>query len=107
MLHVKARKPVQQIQLIDRLPGMTQLYERFGIKPDKIDHATRRLIWHIAHLNAGEERIYSYIIYSKVNIVGRFELPAAAASFHYAGKMEDIFSNRAFFVSETTRTDTD
>ena len=43
------------------------------------------------------------IIYSKVNVFGRFELPPALASFEKNGKKENVFSNRAFFVSETTR----
>lgn len=102
-LHVKAKKFVENVQVIDRLPGMTQLYEKFGIKPDKIDTATRRLFWNIERLNAGEERIYSYIIFSKVSVVGRFELPSASAMFQRDGKSEQVFSNRTFFVAEQTR----
>ncbi|MEK6933292.1 MAG: hypothetical protein AABW75_00260 [Nanoarchaeota archaeon] len=104
-LHVKAKKHVNNIQLIDKLPGATQLYDKFGIKPDHIDSSTRRLFWNILQLNAGEERIFSYIIYSKVNVFGRFELPPALASFDRNGKKENVFSNRAFFVSETSKND--
>ncbi len=105
ILHVRARKRVENVQIIDRLPGVTQIYERFGNKPDKINHESRQLFWNIAHLNAGEERIYSYIIYTKVNIVGRFELPPAMASFKQNEQIKMVHSNRAYFVSETTRTD--
>lgn len=101
-IHVKAKKYVENIQLIDKLPGMTQLYEKFGIAPDKIDKPTRRMFWNVDRLNAGEERVYSYIIFSKVNIVGRFELPAASAMYTRDGKSEQTFSNRAFFVAENT-----
>lgn len=104
-LHVKAKKYVENLQVIDRLPGMTQLYEKFGVKPDKIDASTRRLFWNIDRLNAGEERVYSYIVYSKVRVVGRFELPSATATYLRDGKTEQVFSNRTFFVSETVRTD--
>jgi hypothetical protein len=100
-LHVKAKKYVENVQIVDRLPGMTQLYDKFGIKPDKIDSATRRLFWNVDRLNAGEERVYSYIIFSKVNVVGRFELPAASGVYMRDGKTEQTLSNRAFFVAET------
>jgi hypothetical protein len=100
-LRVKARKHVEDIQVIDMLPGMTMLYEKFGIKPDKIDHAPRRIHWKIDRLNAGEERVYSYIIYSKVRIVGRFELPSATAIFEREGRTHEVLSNRAFFLADT------
>jgi len=101
-LHLKANKYVENIQIIDRLPGMTVLYDQFGIKPDKIDPATRRLIWKVDRLNAGEERVFSYIVYSKIKVVGRFELPSAAAIFERDGKAQEVSSNRTFFVNETT-----
>ncbi len=100
-IHVKARKHVDHIQLIDRLPGMTKLYEKFGIKPDKIENESRRIFWNIERLQAGEERVYSYIIYSTVAVVGRFELPSATAIYEKDGKTFESFSNRAFFISET------
>lgn len=101
-LNIRAKKNIENIQIIDKLPGGTQLYEKFGVKPDRIDSTTRRLFWDIQKLNTGEERIYSYIIYSKVKVFGRFELPSAYAVFNKNGKKEHVFSNRAFFVSETT-----
>jgi len=100
-VHVKAKKHADNIQIIDRLPGMTKLFERFGSKPDKIDLATGRLFFNIPHLNAGEERVFSYIIFSKVAVVGRFELPAAMAIYEKDGKTLEVNSNRAFFVSDT------
>lgn len=100
-VHVKAKKHADNIQIVDRLPGMTKLYEKFGSKPDRIDHATGRMFFTIPHLNAGEERVFSYIIFSKVAVVGRFELPAAMAVYEKEGKTMEISSNRAFFVSDT------
>lgn len=104
-IHVKAKKYVENIQIIDRLPGMTKLYEKFGIMPDKIELSTKRLFWNVDKLNAGEERVFSYIVYSKMMVVGRFELPAVAVTYLRDGKTEQTFSNRTFFVAETTRTD--
>ncbi len=104
-VHVKAKKYVEDLQVIDRLPGMTMLYEKFGIKPDKIDAPTRRLFWNIEKLNAGEERVFSYIVYSKVRVVGRFELPPATAIFDREGKTHEVLSNRTFFVSDIARSE--
>lgn len=101
-LNIRTKKNIENIQIIDKLPGGTQLYEKFGVKPDRIDSTMRRLFWDIQKLNTGEERIYSYIIYSKVKVFGRFELPPASAVFDKNGGKEHVFSNRAFFVSETT-----
>jgi len=102
-LNVRARDHVDKIQLVDSLPGLTKLYEKFGNKPDRIDTRTRRLFWELGSLNAGEERVLSYIIYSKMSITGRFELPAATAVFQKGGKTMESWSNRAFFVAETAR----
>lgn len=101
-VHVKARKYVESIRITDQLPVMAKLYEKFGKMPDKIEKDSRRISWQIPALNAGEERVYSYIIYSKMKVVGRFELPAATAVFERNGKMMEVWSNRAFFVSETS-----
>jgi len=99
-LHVKAKKHVSKVQIIDRLPGMTKLYEKFGHAPDRIEHATRRLFWDIPSLSPGEERVFSYIIYSKVSVVGRFELPSATAIFEREGKTHEILSNKTYFLAD-------
>jgi hypothetical protein len=98
-VRVKARKHVDKIQIVDSLPGMTKLYEKSGRLPDKVDHASRRVYWNIPSLNAGEERLFSYIVYSTVKVVGRFELPAATAVFEHEGKTKEAWSNRTFFVA--------
>ena len=104
-ISVKARKYVDNVQLIDMLPNMVKLYEKFGRKPDKIEG--RRLTWDLGTLNAGEERVFSYIIYSTIKTVGRFELPSATVVFESDGRAEEVFSNRAYFVSDTAIGDED
>lgn len=102
-IRVKARKHVDKVQLIDSLPRMTQLYEKFGRKPDRIDANTGRLFWNIGSMNRGEERSFYYIIYSKLRVVGRFELPASTAIYEKEGRTQEVWSNRAFFASEMAR----
>jgi len=98
---VKARDFVEKIRLLDRLPPMVKVFERFGVAaPDRIDEKNRRLEWDISALSKGEERILSYIIYSKIGIVGKFELPPAEAIYEYKGKIKEARSNKAFFVNE-------
>jgi len=99
-VHVKSKKHVDNIEIIDRLPGGMKLYEKFGVQPDRIENG--KLFWNIEKLNAGEERVFSYVIHSKIKIVGRFELPASIAVFEEGGKTHEVSSNRAFFVAETS-----
>ena len=99
-LNIKAKKHCNKIQLIVSLPPMTKLYEHFIKEPSKIDRQNGKLTWNIEKLNAGEERSFSYIVYSKLNIVGRFELPAAVSFFEVEGKPQRVLSNKAFFASE-------
>ena len=100
---IRARTDVKNIQVIDRLPGMMKLYDKFGTKPSKLDATTRRMFWNIDHLRTGEERVVSYIIYSTVSVVGRLELPPALVVFEHNGALHEVPSNRAFFLAETVR----
>jgi len=100
-ISASARKFVEKISIIDRIPAMTKIYERFGAyPPDNIDEKNRRLEWNIEGLQPGEERVFSYIIYSKIGVVGKFELPIATAVYERDGKIHETESNRAFFVNE-------
>lgn len=101
-ISLKSKKGATNVQLIDRIPSGTKIYEKYGNLPDKIDHATRRLIWKIPKLNAGEERIVSYIIYSDLKILGKFELPSAVAMYESNGEHEEVYSNKTFFMNEAS-----
>jgi len=106
MLSMKAKKDVENVTLIDKVPPIVKIYKKFGmIKPDKIDIESRRVHWHIGDLNAGEERVFTYIIYSKVGIVGKFSLPEAVAVFEENSKIYEVNSNKVFFMSDQIRGD--
>jgi hypothetical protein len=98
MLHIKARSSVDNIEIYDRIPGAMKLFEKAGM-PHKID-GMGRLTWKIDRLNGGEDRIFSYIIYSPIRIVGRLELSPAVVHFAKGGKSKYISSNRTYFMSE-------
>jgi Sec-independent protein translocase protein TatA len=103
-LAIKAKTDVENVSLIDKVPAIVKIYKKFGmIKPDKIDAQNRRIHWNIGDLNAGEERTFTYIIYSKVGVVGKFSLPEAVAVFEKEGKIHEIDSNKVFFMSDQVR----
>jgi len=102
-LKAKSKKFIERINVIDKLPHLVKLYERYGaIAPDKVDLKNHRMEWNIESLNKDEERIFTYIIYSKIGIVGRFELPCAKAIYEKEGKIKEVESNRSFFINEPT-----
>jgi len=102
-LSLKAKKDIENVSLVDKVPAIVKIYNKFGIvKPDKIDPASRRIHWNIGDLEAGEERLFNYIIYSKVGVVGKFSLPRALAVFEKDGDIHEIDSNNVFFMNEQT-----
>jgi lipopolysaccharide export LptBFGC system permease protein LptF len=104
---VNAKRYVERVNVIDRLPPLVNIYERFGgEKPDRIDEKNRRLEWNFEKLEAGEMRMLSYIIYSKVGILGKFALPTATAIYERDGEIQEAESNRAFFMAEQRKTRT-
>lgn len=103
-LRVRAKHFVKNIQLSDTLPAMTKLYDKFGKKPDRIDEKSRKIFWNIQNLSTGEERIFSYVVYSKIRVIGRLELPLAIAQYETESGKEIAHSNRAFFASEIIQT---
>ncbi len=107
-INIKARRFVEKIEVLDKLPPIVKLYERYGtIAPDRVDEKNRRLAWNIESLNAGGETVLSYIIYSKIGVVGKFELPATTAVYEREGKIKETSSNKVFFVNEPRKTSED
>jgi len=98
---VHAKKYVERVSIIDRLPVLVKIHERFGgEKPSRIDEKNRRIEWGFEKLEAGETRLLSYIIYSKIGILGKFALPSTTAVYEKEGEIHESESNRAFFVAE-------
>jgi hypothetical protein len=97
----EAREFVEKVRIIERLPPLVKMYERFaGELPDKISKDKKRLEWEYSYLDSGEKRIMTYIVYSKLGILGRFALPGAVARFEKDGKSKQVLSNKAYFLAE-------
>jgi hypothetical protein len=102
-LNVLAKKNVENISLIDKIPKMVKLYQKFGvIKPDEIDTTTRKIKWIVGDMKSGEERVFEYVVYSRVGVVGKFSLPAAKAIFEKNSNIHEVKSNNVFFLNEQT-----
>ncbi len=100
-LFVKARKYVERVSIIDRLPPLVKIYEKFGgEQPTRISKENKRIEWNFEKLESGEVRMISYIIYSKIGVLGKFALPSALSVYEREGKIKETQSNLAFFVAE-------
>ena len=100
-ISITAKKYVERVNVIDRVPLLVEIYERFGgDQPTRIDKKNHRLEWNFEKLEAGEMRILSYVIYSKVGVLGKFALPTATAVYEKDGEIHESESNHAFFIAE-------
>lgn len=105
-ISVKAKKDLENVSVVDKVPSIVKLYKKFGTsKPDKIDPVNRRLTWNVGDLATGEARVFSYIVYSKVGVVGKFSLPSALVVYEKDGKIHETESSKVFFLSEQTERD--
>lgn len=103
-LIITARNFVERVNVIDRFPFVAKLHERFGGEiPNKVDEKNRKLEWYFDKLEAGESRVISYIIYSKVGVLGKFILPTTTAIYEKEGKVKEAESNQAFFIAEQAK----
>lgn len=101
-LFAYSKKYVERVNIVDRLPSLMKVYNRFGGEhPSSINEKTRLIEWNFEKLEEGETRTLSYIVYSKnVGVMGKFALPPATAIYQKEGKIHESQSNKAFFVAE-------
>jgi hypothetical protein len=105
-ISIKALRSVENVVITDHIPRMVKLFNKFGtIQPTKIDPNTRTIQWKVGALGSREERIVSYIVYSKVGVVGKFSLPSARVLFEKDNIVEQVDSNFVFFMNEQTTTE--
>jgi hypothetical protein len=101
-LHLNVKRNVKNVSVVDKIPGIVQVFEKFdsNIKPSKIDIKNRRLQWDFGDMRAGEERLFSYMVYSTVGVVGKFSLPQALAVFEKDNQIHEAESNEVYFLAE-------
>ncbi len=100
-LIVNAKKYLEKVNLVDRLPQLVKVHSQFGGQsPVRVSEEKRRIEWNLEKLEAGEIRTFSYIIYSKVGFLGKFALPTATLIYEREGQLRDAQSNQVFFMAE-------
>ncbi len=100
-LLVHAKKALDNVLIIERIPPLVKLFPKFGKEqPVRIDDKTKKAEWEFKRLEAGERRMITYVVYSKVGVLGRFALPRTKAIYEKEGKMQKNVSNKVFFLTE-------
>lgn len=100
-LIINTKKDFENVKIIDKLPPLFKLYKKFRKQePSKIDEKNKMLEWEFKELKSGEKKLISYIIYSKVGVLGKFAFPSATANYERKGKMHKSVSNKVFFLAE-------
>lgn len=94
-------KPVTNVKVIDRLPAFTEILQsKFSVlTPSEIKK--RSVVWSIPQMSTGEEIMFSYMVYSKVNILGKLEVPPAVVTFiDSKDNFLEAQSEKIFIISE-------
>lgn len=100
-LFVKAKRDLEEVVLIDRVPRTVKIYKKMmNPTPDEVDVTTRTMRWDIGDLDSGEERVFNYVVYSRVGYVGKFSLPSAHLDFVYDERALKENSNSVFFLND-------
>ncbi len=108
MVHLKNRsqKELEHIRITEKIPRLVRFEKKSYVgtlAPDKIiEHAKigTTIRWDISSLEPFEERIITYKIKSKLNIVGGFSLPKVILRFETAGGNERlVYSNKCRIIS--------
>jgi len=91
---------INNVKIIERLPAFTEvLKDKFGVlTPSEIKK--RSVIWDFEKLAAGEEIMFSYVIYSKINVFGKLEVPSAVVTYRdNKDEFKENISNKAYILS--------
>lgn len=98
---VNAKRHIEGVNVIDRIPRLVKVHDKFGNEqPLRVDEKRKMVEWTFEKLEPGERRIMSYIIYSKIGVMGKFALPASLVIYERNGKIKEVQSNKAFFIAE-------
>jgi hypothetical protein len=93
-------KDVSNAKIIEPLPAFTELLQdRFGtIKPSEVKKHS--VIWDFPVIAAKEELILSYIVFSKVSVLGNIEVAPTISTYETGkGIMKESKSNKIFILT--------
>ncbi len=101
LLEVKNKRkyPVKDVTITDFVPGIANIeksIELGTLRPHKVKSGSQgnKIEWQLSELDGLEQRIISYKIKAKLNILGPFRLPRAFVQFvDKRGKVQKAYSN--------------
>lgn len=97
----KAKKSLSDITIVDIIPAIASLekgLESGTLRPDSVKHTHQgtKVCWSLAELDEKDQRVISYNVKAKLNILGTFSLPRASVEFSKkSGKQGKAYSNIA------------
>lgn len=96
----KSKRPIKDVMITDIVPGIANVekgLELGTLKPKEVKHTKRgtKVIWSLAELDTHEQRLITYKVKAKLNIVGMFSLPRAVVEYARKGrrKRKKAYSN--------------
>jgi hypothetical protein len=103
-LFLKSFVDAKNIKVIDLAPqSLPAIHNKFGaIYPAYVKG--RRIEWHVDRMYKGEERVFTYIVYSKLALIGEITVPKALATYQdMLDRNKKTYSNSVFFMAEEKR----
>jgi len=98
IIAVKNRgRDITDVEISDYLPPLATLHERFGTEKPEVEGS--RLGWKIDVLPKGEQKVFSYAIYTKLKFIGTLVIPRAQASYVVNGKQKSLISNEVHVMA--------
>ncbi len=94
----RKNKPLKNLVVHDEVPAIAHV-ERGAdmgtLKPDEIKHlgGGTRISWHISELDGEEERLITYKVRAKLDILGELDLPRAGVEYKKKGLASKSYSN--------------
>lgn len=95
----KRKYPVKDVTITDFVPGIANVERNIEIgtlRPHKVHSSSQgnKIEWQLSELDGLEQRIISYKIKAKLNILGPFRLPRSIVQFvDKRGKVQKAYSN--------------
>jgi hypothetical protein len=83
----RSARAIKQLKIIDKVPHIAEVASEFDVgtmRPTSVKQLPNKgtlITWHIDELDAGEERVITYKIRSKLSILGQMRLPIAMTHF--------------------------
>ncbi|RLE46071.1 hypothetical protein DRJ22_02865 [Candidatus Woesearchaeota archaeon] len=95
----RSKKTIKKVKLMDLISNLAEYVEdgTITLQPTKItkhEYKGTLLTWEIGNLEPGEQRIITYRIKSKLNIIGGLTLPVAAVKYQDQGQEKETTSNK-------------